>query len=233
MTRKIPPAVLPVIAATACALALAACASASSSTAGPSAPAGTSTVFTHPAPISTGPAGGGTSGTSPGAAGPGGAVAVAACRGSQVATTLTHTGAATGAAGGFLTFTNRGNAPCTLSGWPAVTAITAAGARTPVPHATAAMIGHWRYAAPAPVTTLAPGAAAYAAVQGANVAVGRAGRCPPPYTRLQVAIPGATAPVTLSAWLPGAAAYLPSCPAATGGPAIAESDINPPAILPR
>jgi hypothetical protein len=240
MTRRVPRTVPPVIvavpaAALAAALALTACAAQPATTArsqppaapGPSAPRTSGAGPATPSPTTSGPA----TPVPPRTTSPG--APVAACRDSQVATTLTHTGAATGTVGGFLTFTNRGPGPCTLAGWPTVTAITRAGGRTPVPHATTMMIGHWRYTAPSPVTTLAPGAVAYAALQVTDVTTGDAAMCPPPYTRLEVTIPGGTQPAALSAWLPGAATYLPSCPTVKGGPAIAESDINPPAILPR
>lgn len=151
---------------------------------------------------------------------------------SQVAISLTHTGAAAGLVSGYLTFTNTGSAACTLSGWPVVTAVTQSGEETKVPHATGSML-NWTYTAPEPRVRLAAGQSAYAIVSSSEATVGTATTCPPPYTRLRVALPGGAAPVTISAWLPGADTYLPSCRNIKGVPDVQISDINSAAILPR
>jgi hypothetical protein len=156
---------------------------------------------------------------------------VASCGSSQVQVTLTHTGAAAGTVGGFLTFTNHGSKPCKLTGWPQVTAITKAGKATKVAHASDTMIGGWTYATPVPVLVLAPGHSGYAVLESSDVAI-NATSCPPPYTRLKVTIPGGSAASALSAWLPGADAYLPSCLGANGSPVVRISDINSSSILP-
>lgn len=213
--------------------ALAACAAPATPATAPATPASAPGVATTTQPQASGPA---TTAAPPApsssAAGTGAGGQAASCSASQVAVTLTHTGSAAGTEAGYLTFTNTGSAACTLSGWPAVTAITKAGSQTKVAHATGSML-NWTYTSPVPVVSLAHGQAAYAIVSSSETAVGNATSCPPPYTQLAVAIPGGNAATTISAWLPGAGAYLPACRSITGAPDVMISDINPPAILPR
>jgi Protein of unknown function (DUF4232) len=205
-----------------CGVALAACGSvpapgsapaASASPSGASAPA--------PAASPSAPA-------SPPAAG-----GLAACTTAQLKVALTYTGALGGQAGGYLKFTNDGSAACRLHGWPAVAAVTAAGKATTLRRAHSTMYGAWQQPSPLPTVTLAPGGSAYAVVAAADQPAGSAASCPPPYVRLRVTPPGGSGDVVVSAWLPGARSYLPSCAAINGSTTGEVTAITPLSSLPH
>jgi Protein of unknown function (DUF4232) len=200
--------------AVACGLVLAACASTNAPSSAPSI-----------AP-STGASASTTMRSSP-------SVASDQCAESQLKVSLTHTGAVAGQAGGYLVFSNDGGASCRMTGWPAVTALTAAGKATPLRHAESTMFGAWHRVSPSPVLTLRPGGAAYAVVASDETPAGSNPRCPSPYVRLRVSPPGSTASVVISAWLPGARTYLPACPSVTGSPTAELSTITPRSTLPH
>jgi hypothetical protein len=230
--------IVPFLAAVGLVLALGACAAQSASspqagqdtTSGPAlgVSATASLVPVTPASASTAPARTATAVASPSALATG---TLSSCKSSQVAITLTHSGAALGTVGGFLTFTNHGSVGCTLTGWPTVTAITAAGDRTTVAHEYVTFFAGWTYERPIPVVTVLPGKFAYAALTDSDLPVGGAASCPPSYTRLQVAIPGGS-PVTISGWLSNDGWYLPGCVGITGAPDIQVSGIGPSKDLP-
>jgi hypothetical protein len=215
------------VVAAACGLVLAACGSvpapgsapaASGSPSGASTPAASSPPS---APTASPPA-------SPSAAG-----GLAACATSQLKVALTYTGALGGQAGGYLRFTNDGSAACQMRGWPAVVAVTAAGTATPLRRAHSTMYGAWQEPSPLPALTLAPGASAYAVVAAADQPAGSATACPAPYVRLRVTPPGGSAAVVVSAYLPGARTYLPSCAAINGSATGEVSAITPLSGLPH
>ncbi len=140
---------------------------------------------------------------------------------------LTNTGALGGQAGGYLRFTNDGTTACRMDGWPAVVAVTAAGKATTLRHAQSTMYGAWQAPASLPVVMLPPGGSAYAVVAADDQPVGNATGCPAPYVRLRVSPPGSSGSVVVSAWLPGARSYLPSCTSITGSPTGEVSAITP------
>jgi hypothetical protein len=146
---------------------------------------------------------------------------------------LTHTGALGGQAGGYLTFTNTGNAGCRLTGWPAVHGLTATGQGPEFGPARSTMFGAWQYRAPRPVVLIQPGQSAYAVVVGDDHPAGSATSCPAPYRRLSVTPPGSTQSVAISAWLAGAASYLPTCASIQSAPTDQVSVIVPLASLPH
>jgi hypothetical protein len=154
------------------------------------------------------------------------------CPASQLSVTLTDTGAVGGQAGGYLKFTDGGRTSCRMTGWPVVVALTAAGQATSAQHAESTMFGAWRYAAPLPVVVLRPGDSAYAVVAASDEPAGRGTHCPEPYVRLRVGPPGHPGRVTISAWLPGARSYLPSCTAIDGSPTAVISAITTLSHLP-
>jgi Protein of unknown function (DUF4232) len=156
-----------------------------------------------------------------------------ACTTTQLKVTVTHTGALGGQAGAYLRFTNDGATTCQLSGWPAVVALTAAGQATTLKRAQSTMYGAWHEPTPLPVVKLQPGASAYAVVASDDQPVGSATSCPAPYVRLRVSPPGSPTGVTVSAWLPGARTYLPSCAAVNGAPTGEISAITPLSSLPH
>lgn len=159
--------------------------------------------------------------------------AVGACVTAQLKIGLTNTGALAGQAGGYLKFTNDSGTPCRMSGWPAVVGLTASGQATRLRRMQSSMFGAWHYSAPPPVVTLQPGDSAYAIVAADDKPAGGNARCPAPYARLRVSPPGDSANVTISAWLPGAVSYLPSCTSANGSPTAGTSTITTFSSLPH
>jgi Domain of unknown function (DUF4232) len=195
----------------ACALALAACGTAPANrgtSAGAGSPAASSAAAPSPA-------------------------ADAACTLAHLTVAMTNTGALAGQAGGYLKFTNNGTTTCRLGGWPTVLAQTAAGSATTLKHARSTMYGAWQAPDPLPVVKLRPGGSAYAVVASDEQPAGTSATCPAPYVRLRVSPPGSSASTVVSAYLPDAKTYLPSCAAANGSPSAEVSAITPPSGLPQ
>ncbi len=212
---------LGVLAVVTCALVMTACGSqnppgtASSATSSAASPAGTPRSPASPAGTTRSPS------------------AVGACVTSELEISLTHTTALAGQAGGYLKFTNHSGTPCSMSGWPAVIGLTAAGHATRLRHMQSSMFGAWQYTSPPPAVTLQPGDSAYAIVAADDKPAGGNTRCPAPYVRLRVSPPGDSGSVTISAWLPGAVSYLPACASADGAPTAGTSTITTLSSLPH
>ena len=128
--------------------------------------------------------------------------------------------------GGYLKFTNDSGAPCRMSGWPAVTGLTATRHATRLRHIQSSMFAAWHYTSPPPAVTLQPGHSAYAIVAADDKPAEGNARCPAPYVRLRVSPPGDSGTVTISGWLPGAVSYLPACTSADGAPTAGTSTIT-------
>jgi hypothetical protein len=158
---------------------------------------------------------------------------VTACGTPQLRIALTNTGALGGQAGGYLRFTNDTRATCSLTGWPVVAGVTASGKTTTFRHARSTMFGAWQYSAPLPVVTLRPGNSAYAVVAADSQPAGTQTRCPAPDISLRVAAPDTSSPVPVSAWLPGAVSYLPTCTSLNGSPTGETSAITTLSKLPH
>jgi Domain of unknown function (DUF4232) len=223
------PTAIGALAAAACGLALTACGSAASPHAAPSAgtavtPSASASTQPATAPATSSPAA--TAGSAPATQSPGQPGTVGACATNQLAITLTNTGAVAGQAGGYLRFANTSGVTCRMTGWPLVTALAAAGKATMLRHAQSTMFGAWHYVAPLPVLTLQPGGAAYAVVASGDEPAGSQPACPPPYTKLRVSPPGGSGSTVISAYLPGASSYLPSCLAVNGSPSAEVSAIT-------
>jgi hypothetical protein len=182
---------------------------------------------------SQGSASAASSATSPTSTGSSSAAGADACTTAQLKISLIDTGALAGQAGGYLKFTDESRASCRMSGWPAVAGLTAAGKATALLNLQSTMFGAWHYTSPPPVLTLSPGDAAYAVVAADDHPAGSSTSCPAPYMRLRVSPPGDSASATISAWLPGARSYLPSCPSAKGTPTAGTSTITTLASLPH
>jgi len=200
------------LAAVACGLVVAACGGQSSPGAAP--PAGTTSGATK----------------ARGSPSPG---SIDACVASQLKVSISNSGALAGQAGGYLRFTNDSHTPCRMTGWPVVTGLTAAGTATPLRHAQFTMFGAWHYATPPPVVTLQSGDSAYAVVAADDHPAGDTARCPAPYVRLRVSPPGGSGSVVISAWLPGAGSYLPTCTSVNGSPTAETSTITALSSLPH
>jgi hypothetical protein len=126
------------------------------------------------------------------------------------------TAAYAGQAGGYLRFTNDSHTACSLSGWPVVSGVTASGRATTFRRARSTMYGAWQYSAPLPALTLRPGASGYAVIAADDLSAGTQTSCPAPDVRLRVAAPGSKKSILISAWLPGARSYLPTCRSISG-----------------
>jgi len=172
-------------------------------------------------------------GSAAGSASAGSASAGGACGTAQLKISLTDTGALAGQAGGYLTFTNDSSTSCTMSGWPAVTALTAAGRAVSLRHLRSSMFGAWQYSSPPPTVTLQPGDSGYAIVAADDKPADSSTSCPAPYVRLRVSPPGGSGSVTISAYLPGATSYLPSCTAANGASTAGTSTVTTLSHLPH
>jgi hypothetical protein len=194
--------------AAACGLVVTACGSQSSPDAASSAPAATSPGSPSPASIE-------------------------ACVTSQLKISIIDTGALAGQAGGYLRFTNDSRTLCRMSSWPAVIGLTATGKATRLRSLQSTMFGAWHYTSPAPVVTLRPGDSAYAVVAADDHPAGGNTHCPAPYVRIRVSPPGDSGNVTISARLPGAGSYLPSCTSADGSPTAGTSAITTLPSLPH
>jgi uncharacterized protein DUF4232 len=210
------------LAVAACGLGITACASQAAP-----GPASSATSPSATSPSATSPANNSTSPSSAAAAD------TSACVTSQLKISLTNTTALAGQAGGYLKFTNNSSAPCRMTGWPVVTGLTATGQATRLRHLQSSMFGAWHYSPPPPAVTLQPGDSAYAIVAADDKPAGSSTRCPAPYARLRVSAPGDSGNVTISAWLPGARSYLPSCASANGSPTAGTSTITTLSSLPH
>jgi hypothetical protein len=190
-----------------CGLILAACGSqpAASSAPGGTAPPSASPTSSASAPTPTP--------TAPDAAASG------ACRATALRISLIDTGSVAEQAGGYLRFENTSAATCKLSGYPAVLGVTTSGSSAAFGPARNTVYGAWTYPASVPTLTLTPGQSAYAVVVGDAVPAGTATSCPAPFHELRVAPPGSTQYADVSAWLPGADSYLPTCRALSGASA--------------
>jgi hypothetical protein len=210
-----------VLTVAACGLVITGCAS-------QDAPAAASSPATTSASAGTTSASASSSSASAGSSSAGGS-----CEATQLTISLTHTGALAGQAGGYLEFTNDGSTPCRMSGWPAVTGLTAAGQATSLRHMQSSMFGAWTYSSPPLTVNLQPGDSAYAIVAADDKPAGSSTSCPAPYTRLRVSPPGGSGSVTISARLPGANSYLPACTSADGSPTAGTSTVTTLSHLPH
>jgi len=201
-------AIISALVAAACGLVMTACGSQSAPSAASSAPAATSPGSPTPASID-------------------------ACVTAELKISIIDTGALAGQAGGYLKFTNDSRTLCHMSSWPVVTGLTATGRATRLRSLQSTMFGAWHYTAPPPVVALRPGDSAYAIVAADDHPAGASTHCPAPYVRLRVSPPGDSGSVTISARLPGAESYLPSCTSASGSPTAGTSAITTLSSLPH
>lgn len=159
--------------------------------------------------------------------------AVTSCTTAQLTITLTNTGALAGQAGGYLKFTNDTSATCRITGYPSVAGLTSTGRATTFRQARSTMFGAWQYSTPLPVVTLRPGESAYAVVAADDNPAGTQSSCPSPDVHLRVAAPGSQSTVVISAWLPGARTYLPTCASISGAPVDETSTVTTLSALPH
>ncbi len=144
-------------------------------------------------------------------------VSVRRCRTANLHVWVTHTGAALGTVGGYLAFTNRSQAACTLRGWPTLTAFRPGAATTAI-HVRETMFGPYTYIRGVPRTVrgvptvlLHHGQTAVAAFTAGDHSAAPTGSCPPPFQHLRVTPPGNRTSAIVSAWVPWYARNLPDC----------------------
>lgn len=144
---------------------------------------------------------------------PASGTATPVCRTSDLKIAIVRGGVAAGTIGGYLSFTNKGNAPCHLIGWPNVLAIPATGKTRTAMRVHTTMFGPYN---PAVLSvTIKPRERAEAVFTGHDVPVGPSKHCPPSYRQLKVTPPGNQQSVTISALLPAPTLgiYMPACSA--------------------
>lgn len=149
--------------------------------------------------------------------------ASAPCRTSELKISLGPGGVAAGTWAALLEFTNTGNAPCTMTGWPGVAGITSSGTASPAKNRSDAMDG--LNATGTPHVTLQPGGKAGIDISGTdNAASG--GNCPAPYPKLRVSAPGDSTTVTVTATTSALSTGLPSCSPLAASPVHPLSDFS-------
>jgi hypothetical protein len=131
------------------------------------------------------------------------------CMTAQLKIGVFHTAAAGGTVGGYIGFTNRATAPCRLSGWPTLVALTDAGASTAARRSRSTMFGP--YVKGVPVVTLRPGERADAVFTGGEIPGPGRTSCGPHYRYLRVTPPGSSRGVLVSAWNAWLGRYMPNC----------------------
>jgi hypothetical protein len=149
---------------------------------------------------------------------------VRSCTTAQLKIRLVRSFAAASNVGGYIGFVNRASAPCSLTGWPTLVALTRLGRSTTALHVRSTMFGP--YIAGIPVVALRPGKMAEVAfAAGDNPGPGKT-TCPPPYRHLRITPPGNSHSALLSAWLPYLDAYLPACTGITVTMVVPASDLQ-------
>jgi Protein of unknown function (DUF4232) len=152
------------------------------------------------------------------------------CATAQLHVWVTRSAVAAGTVGGYLAFTNRGAAACTLRGWPTLTALRP-GASTTAVNVRATMFGPYAggtgaYIRGVPLVRLRPGQTAVAAFTAGDHGPTSA-PCPPPYRQLRVTPPGNTASALVRAWIAWYGQYLPSCTGIEVSMVVPASDLPP------
>jgi hypothetical protein len=130
------------------------------------------------------------------------------CRGSALSIRVLRSFYGGPIAGGYLSFTNRGNRRCTLSGWPYVRGIRRTGASSRAVNARTTQFGPTRPVVGVPKVVLRPGGHADAVF---TADVWGSSPCGKPYRYLAVRAPESHKTVVLSAWINGLDQYLPAC----------------------
>jgi hypothetical protein len=138
---------------------------------------------------------------------------------------LVRDGAAAGTVEAQIGFTNLGAVPCHLTGYPAVSGITASGGQTIAGHLLTTEFGP--NITRVPVVTLAPKATAIAVVTANDVAGACGSGSVPTFRHLRLTPPGNAASLTISAWLPSLGGYLPDCRTINVTPVAAKSSMPP------
>jgi Protein of unknown function (DUF4232) len=149
------------------------------------------------------------------------------CLTSQLQITVTRSGAAGPAVGGYIGFRNTATVPCRLSGWPSLVAVTATGSAVPAKHVATTVFGPTTPTATQ--VTFAPGALAEAVFTGGESggSCGTGSGSMPTYRTLRVTPPGNTESTTVSAWLGAVGTYLPACVAISVSPVVPSASLYP------
>jgi Protein of unknown function (DUF4232) len=147
------------------------------------------------------------------------------CSTAQLHIWVTHTFAGLGTVGGYLAFTNRTEAECSLHGWPTLTALRPGASSTAVRVRTT-MVGPYAVRG-VPTVRLRHGQTAVAAfAAGDNPGPGQT-TCPPSYRRLRVTPPGDTKSALVKAWIWYLGHNLPSCTRIEVSMVVPASDMPP------
>lgn len=148
---------------------------------------------------------------------------VSPCRTSQLTVTPTNSSAAAGTVGVYLRFVNHGSQACELRGWPTVAGVTASGVATA---ARRDPVGYLPFPnLPIQTVRLRPGNDAFSSLSGSDVS-GSGGTCPPSYHTLQVAPPGDSEHVALSAFVAWYNRDLPACAGLVVSPIVSSAQMD-------
>lgn len=131
------------------------------------------------------------------------------CETPSLQISLINSAAALGSIGGYLSFVNTGGQACELSGWPKIVGEPRASQVSEDRQVRAVL--NFPPVTGVPTVILNPGSAAVAAFSAGDNPGPDQTSCPPPYRSLNVTPPGNQQSVQLSAWIPYANAFLPSC----------------------
>lgn len=150
------------------------------------------------------------------------------CDASQLQISMVASSAGLGSEGGYLSFVNIGATRCQLRGWPTVVGRTGAGTTTVARQVRSGLLS-LPGVAELPIVTLDPGTAAIAAFAGSDIPGPGSRSCPPPppYSTLDVTPPGGAASTSISAWIPYAGAFLPSCEGIEVTPVVPAAELPP------
>lgn len=130
-------------------------------------------------------------------------VAQAVCNIGQLRIAAGKSGAASGAAGQTILFTNVGQTVCSMTGYPGVSALNAVGDQVlQAQRALNGMLGGVYVGRTAPLVTLQPGHVASAEIEGVDRPLGSATSCPT-YPAFLVTPPDETHSVTITAGIAG------------------------------
>jgi hypothetical protein len=132
----------------------------------------------------------------------------ARCRTGDLTVALGGSGVAAGRWSALVTFTNRGSAPCDLTGYPTVVGVTEAGTTTTAAPVSDLMNG--LKVAGSPSVVLPSGGRAGVGVTGASTPAS-GNSCPSPYQEIRVTPPGQSQALPVAARLDALSGDMPSC----------------------
>jgi hypothetical protein len=137
-------------------------------------------------------------------------VSVVPCKAGDLEIRLGRSTFAASNVGGYISFTNRSDDACSLSGWPTLIGVRSIGSSVTARRTRTTMFGPYRTRG-IPIVTLRPMKHADVVFAGSDNFGPGSTKCPPPFRHFRVAPPRSSRSVVISAWLPALDAFMPSC----------------------